>query len=509
LKTTSSFNKIEISTFTPKFFTLKKSFLVVFLFAGLVILSLNQCKKDSLVNGTGISFSTDTLTFDTVFTSLGSTTRSFLIYNTTSKPISISNIKLMGLQGNQFRINVDGVSGTSFNNVEVLAKDSMFVFVEVTVNPNNVNNPYVITDEVQFLVKNQVQKVVLEAWGQDAYYHLGTRYSTSNPPPVWKTDKPHIILSRRDSFPGLEVQEGVTLNIPSGTRIYMGPGALISVDGTLNAIANCNDSITFEGIRLEHYYDNRPGQWLGIFYGRKPTTAVNLTRCVINESGYGLADEHLLNVLVGTRITTSKLADYGASVKPRITLNKTVIKNTAGTALTAIYSELKATNCLFCNTGGNAAGLFLGGDYTFTHCTMANVYAKYVDHKSESLVATDQIKDIDDAIYNGAPLTANFINCVVYGTLTNEFAFVTANPSAQINFTNCLVKAEQDTFSKVNAVNCQLNLDPQFKKPNNWDFMPDTGSPLLNSGVSSSVTDDLYCRVRSGSPPTIGAIEKE
>ena len=140
---------------------------------------------------------------------------------------------------------------------------------------------------------------------------------------------------------------------------------------------------------------------------------------------------------------------------------------------------------------------------------MANVYAKYVDHKSESLVATDQIKDIDDAIYNGAPLSANFVNCVIYGTLTNEFAFVTANPSAQINFTNCLVKAEQDTFSKVNALNCQLNLDPMFKKPEGWDFMPDTGSPMLNSGVSSSVTDDLYCRVRSSSPPTIGAIEKE
>lgn len=487
---------------------MQKSFLFILLCATIGLFSLNQCKKDPLVNGTGISFSTDTLTFDTVFTSLGSTTRSFMIYNTTAKPITISNIKLAGLQGNQFRINVDGVSGTSFNNVEVLAKDSMYVFVEVTVNPNNVNAPYVINDEVQFFVKNQVQKVVLEAWGQDAYYHWGTRYSTTNPPPVWKTDKPHIILSKTDSFPGLEVQEGVTLNIPSGARIYMGPGALISVDGTLNAVANCNDSITFEGIRLEHYYDNRPGQWLGIFYGRKPTTAINMTGCILNESGYGLADEYLLNVIFGDTVTTSHIENYGAS-RPKVNLNKTIIKNTSGTALTAIATELRATNCLFCNTGGNAVGLFLGGDYEFKHCTLANTYPKYVDHKSESLVITDQIKDIFDRLFTSAPLTATFTNTVVYGNMNNEFAFVTANPSAQINFTNCLVKAEQDTFSKVNGVNCQLNLDPMFKKPENWDFMPDTGSPLLNAGLSSSVTDDLYCRVRSSSPPTIGAIEKE
>ena len=460
------------------------------------------------MNGSGISFSTDTLTFDTVFTSLGSTTRYFKIYNTTSKAITISNIKLMGLQGNQFRINVDGISGTNFNNIEVLAKDSMFVFVEVTVNPNNVNAPYLITDEVQFFVKNKVQKVVLEAWGQDAYYHLGTRYSTSNPPPVWLTDKPHIILSKRGVFPGLEVQEGVTLNIPSGARIYMGPGALISVDGTLNAVATCNDSITFEGIRLEHYYDNRPGQWLGIFYGRKATTAINMTRCIINESGYGLADEYLLNVIAGDTITTSHIEDYGATT-PKVRLDKTVIKNTSGTALTAVATDLRATNCLFCNTGGNAVGLFLGGDYEFNHCTLANTYAKYIDHKSESLVVTDQIKDILDRLFTNAPLNATFSNSVVYGTMTNEFAFVTANPSTQIHFTNCLVKAEQDTFAKVNNTNCLLNLDPQFKKAENFDFSPDTSSPLLNAGTSSAVTDDLYCKVRSGSPPTIGAIEKE
>jgi hypothetical protein len=93
--------------------------------------------------------------------------------------------------------------------------------------------------------------------------------------------------------------------------------------------------------------------------------------------------------------------------------------------------------------------------------------------------------------------------------MTSEFAFVTANPATQINFTNCLIKADQDSFSKVSAISCQLNVDPMFKKVESFDFSPDAGSPLLNAGAASTLTDDLYCKVRSGSAPTIGAVEKE
>ncbi len=490
---------------TAKSFVLVKNIFAILSVSVFILMGLTQCKKDSLVNGTGISFSTDTLTFDTVFSSLGSSTRYFKIRNSTSKAITISNIKLMGLQGSQFRLAVDGVSGTNFNDVEVLANDSLYVFAEVTVNPNNTANPFVIQDEVVFSVKGQMQKVVLEAWGQNAYYHLGQRYSVSNPVPIWQTDKPHIILSKRGGYPGLSVDSGATLNIPSGTRIYMGAGALISVDGTLIAKANQGDSINFEGLRLEHYYDNRPGQWLGIIYGRPAN--VQLKGCIINESAFGVSDEHIINVIVNQRITTSKIADYGTTAKPKVTLDNCIIRNTAGTALTAIYTELKATNCLFHTAGGNVTGLFLGGDYQFTHCTMANVYGKYVDHKSECLVITDQIKDIDNAVYTGAALTSAFTNCVVYGSLQNEFAFVTAAPSSQIKFENCLLKTNVDSFAHVNSISCILNQAPEFRKPDEDDYTPDSNiSPLVNSGKNAGILYDLRYQIRDVLPD-IGALE--
>ncbi|HEY0262832.1 MAG TPA: hypothetical protein VGB95_07380, partial [Chitinophagales bacterium] len=219
---------------------MKKS-LFFAIFSAFLLIALTQCKKEPTINGTGIAFSNDTLTFDTVFTTLGSTTQYFKVYNRTSKDITISNVKLLGAQGSQFRINVDGTSGSNFNDVLVLAHDSIYVFVEVTVNPNDNSSPFVINDQVQFTVHNTIANVVLNAWGQNAYYHLGETYTSAV---TWATDKPHIVVAQGGI--GIAVSQGATFTIPSGTRIFMGPNALISIDGTMTAqTTSASDSITF------------------------------------------------------------------------------------------------------------------------------------------------------------------------------------------------------------------------------------------------------------------------
>ena len=104
---------------------------------------LFSCKKDSFYSGQGqiLTFSNDTLTFDTVFTTLGSVTRYFKVENPLKEAIKIDEISLAGLNGNQFRINVDGISGISLQDVEIPAQDYVYIFAEVTVDPNNQNNP--------------------------------------------------------------------------------------------------------------------------------------------------------------------------------------------------------------------------------------------------------------------------------------------------------------------------------------------------------------------------------
>ena len=116
-----------------------------------------------------LSFSTDTLAFDTVFSTIGSTTRQFMIYNRNNEPLNIESVMLASGEATGFRMNLDGRKGSLFNNVGILANDSMYVFVEVTVDPNGGNQPLLIQDSVLFTVNGVRQSVLLEAYGQDVH----------------------------------------------------------------------------------------------------------------------------------------------------------------------------------------------------------------------------------------------------------------------------------------------------------------------------------------------------
>ena len=148
-----------------------KNILIIIL-ASLTMFQFTSCLDEFPYEDTGeLQFSIDTLTLDTVFTTIGSATRSFKVINGSTEPIEIDRVTLAGGQNSDFRLNIDGVpTKTSIENVRIPAEDSIYIFVEVSIDPNDQNNPYVITDEVQFEFKGQEQRVVLEAWGQNAIY---------------------------------------------------------------------------------------------------------------------------------------------------------------------------------------------------------------------------------------------------------------------------------------------------------------------------------------------------
>src|ERR1035437_957402 len=198
------------------------------------VISISSCKKDHITTDSSakIGFSTSSILFDTVFTTVGSTTKTFLVYNRNSQSIKISSIRLARGTASNFRINVNGLKGVQFSDIEIRAKDSMFVFVEVTVNPNNSNSPLVIRDSIVFQTNGNMQDVHLEAWGQNAYFYTPNifpangfpGYSNISCDAVWKNDKPHVIYAYA------VVDSGCTLTIESGTKVYMHPGAVLYVN---------------------------------------------------------------------------------------------------------------------------------------------------------------------------------------------------------------------------------------------------------------------------------------
>lgn len=477
-----------------------------------VVLLLSNCRKEQFGNG-DISFSTDTLTFDTVFTSLGSTTKYFKVFNTDKKAVKISNIQLKHLVGTQFRIEVDGVSGDQFTDIEIPAKDSIYVHVEVTVNPNSSATPFVIVDDVSFLVNGNESIVHLQAFGQNAHFHYGEEITSNK---TWSNDLPHVVISH-DTVPGVYVRCGATLTIQPGCKIFFTGNSALFVEGTLKAEAQTwTDSITFEGVRLEDYYTDKPGQWFGVVFLRNADCVPNgsFDHCVVNESSYG--------VYAGAGLSTN-FSDYlGSAGRPNVSIKNCIIKNSSDNAVYGFNAKITAENCIFFTAGDNLLKFGLGGEYDFKHCTIYNTGSKFVEHKSETLLLSNFVA-AGNSVYP-EPLKASFTNCVVYGSLQNEISFNNYQdpPTNFSDFDNsfsfCDVKTRQDTFEMFTAIhdNNLFNQEPRFRSTENNNFTPwdSTGyfSPLIDY-APTGLSPDIYGTVRPVSKTTntnkfdIGAVE--
>lgn len=495
-------------------FQVKKIFRLLVVFSiPVVVLLLSNCRKDNFGNG-NLSFSTDTLTFDTVFSTLGSTTRYFKVFNTDKKAVKISNIRLMHLVGTQFRIMVDGVSGDQFTDIEIPAKDSIYVMVEVTVNPNDQTSPFVIIDDVSFLVNGNTSTVHLQAFGQNAHFHYGEEI-TSGQTKTWSNDLPHIIISK-DTIPGVYVRCGGTLNINPGCKIFFTNNSALFVEGTLNANATTwSDSIVFEGVRLESYYNDKPGQWFGIVFLRNPDCVPhgNFDHCVVNESSYG--------IYAGAGLSTS-LADYqGSSGRPVVSIKNSIVKNSESNAVYGFNAKITAENSLFYVSGDNLMKFGLGGEYAFTNCTMYNTGSRFIEHKNETLLLSNFVADGNNNVYP-EPIKTTFTNCLVYGSLENEISFNNIDDlnlaNFEVSFSYSDVKAKEDTFNMFTALhdNILFNEEPRLRKPDEGNFIPwDSAgyfSPLIDFAPAGLPTD-IFGTIRPVSKTSninkfdIGAVE--
>ena len=297
-----------------------------------------------------LSFSTDTLSFDTVFTTIGSATKQFMVYNRNDEPLNIERIIQASPATSGFHINVDGRKGDNFENVRIAAKDSMYIFVEVTVNPTGKNQPLLVQDSILFSCNNITQTVLLEACGQDVKLIKGGQ--TLSEDTRLTAERPYLI------YDSLMIDKGVTVQIEEGTTLYMHNKAKIIVDGTLIAEGTKDKPIVFRGDRLDFIlddqlpYDRTPGQWEGIVF--KKESFNNLFNNVI--------------VRNGNNGITCEASD---PEKSKLKINNSQITNMDGSVLTAINSNIEATNSEFTNATINVVQLS-GGKYSFTHCTLAN-----------------------------------------------------------------------------------------------------------------------------------------
>lgn len=465
-----------------------------------------------------LSFSTDTLAFDTIFSSIGSTTRQFMIYNKNSEPLNIESIMLASGEATGFRMNVDGRKGSSFNNVGILADDSMYVFVEVTVDPNGGNQPLLIQDSVLFSINGIRQSVLLEAYGQDVNLYKGGVTITKDS--TLTANRPYLI------YDSLVIAKDVSLNIEKGVTLYMHDKANLIVHGSMNALGTLDEPITFRGDRLDYIlndllpYDRTPGQWGGIIF--KADSYGNVWDNVIVRNG-----------------TSGVTCEASTPDRPKIKINNSQITNMGSDLFYAINCDVIATNTEFSNAGGSVL-ILAGGKYSFTHCTMAN-YMSLTKREtaSETIPLNSKCLYLLDNVYvdKGGPYSitqAYFDNCVIDGSYeagdlksigeieisSDQEISTRADGIADFNyrFNHCVLKAKTvsgDRFKDVLFVEKSPSYRKTGGKANKYayDFRLDSASTVGVGKADLEVTKnypiDRYGvnRLTSTDGPSIGAYE--
>jgi len=351
-----------------------------------------------------LTFSADTIAFDTLFTDVGSVTGAFQVYNPGDAHLLLSDVRLAGGWDSPFRVNVDGQYGVQFSDVELRAGDSLYVFVEVTVRPTDDDGPVEVSDSVVFTLSGgAVGRVVLTASGWNAISLRGvlldadTRYTAR---------RPYLI------YDSLVVAPDATLTLAPGTKLFFHDKAYLRVDGTLHALGTADSAVVFRGDRLDNMlsylpYDRISAQWGGIVFG--PASRDNvLLGCHIRSGTFGLRFE----------------APDTLGAVSTFVLENTIVHNVEGDGLQATLAVGTAVNCLFSNTGGHCVNL-LGGQYDFIHCTLASFYG-WAGGKGAAL----RIRNIDDNQVLYPLLGARFANCIITGRGDDEIEGTIADTGA-------------------------------------------------------------------------------
>jgi len=477
----------------------------------MLLIAFHACQKDTTFTGSNpsISVSTDTLTFDTVFTEVGSATRSFKIYNNEGEDIQI-DLSITTPGESKFRLNVDGVPGNAIEDVFIGANDSVYVFADVTVDPNQPLSvsPFVIEEYLTISSDGSEVDVLLEAWGQNANYVPGTKkkgvislLSCDLGTETWDDPKPYVVY-------GVLFIDSCELIIPEGTDIYVHGGvvredSLIYNDGFIIVLSNgkitaqgtASNPITFQGDRLESSFDDVAGQWVGM-------------RFFSGSVGNHLEHVQIKNSVVGLRVDSAA----------QLSLESSEIYNTTSAGIIGIRSEIDAKNTLIHSNGQSCAILTYGGDYNFEHCTFSSY------GNQSSAVRFDNFRCTDpplcqEVVYVNR-LDTKFSNCIFAGNDKDEILPLDWTDGEEpelfnFDFVNCAVTIDEILMPEQypnffdNCADCfriSVN-DTLFFDIDNNEYRLDTMSIAIDKGIPiNGINEDINDDNRDGTPD-VGAYE--
>ncbi len=476
-----------------------KRYLILFILT-LLAFSFPACKKDHAISNDPnlkLGFSADTVLFDTVFTSLGSATHQLRIFNQSDSDLNISSIRLAGGESSPYRFNLDGENGVEFYDKVIPARDSLFSFLRVTINPNDLNSPFVVEDELEFITNGNTQTIKLLAWGQNANYIVADKVVNIGGEPyhyhivadslettVWTSERPYVIYGYA------LINSYGTLKIEKGTQIYchQGGGILSWSDGQLIIDGTADEPVVVQGDRLEAYYNDTPGQW----------------EQILMMDGRVGADHRISHAIIRNGTIGINCQSVLKATECALRIDNTIVENQSSYGLFSILYAVEAKNYVIANCGFANFWAF-GGDYRFVHGTIANYWNANEHNKNENAVSVANYALDGNSQPFYYPFRMEMDNCIIYGKQKDEFK-TTFGPEADslYTFDHCLIKSEKYNSNSAGFSHCLFNLEPCFANPLKPDCHLDSiASPAIGTGnplFGNEVPSDLDGVSRVGAP---------
>jgi len=459
-----------------------------------IVIIASSCRKDfSTIESYGnLEFSNDTIFLDTLFTNIGSSTYNLKIYNRSNEDITIPEISLENGSNSNYRLNVDGVPGEFFQDIDVLANDSLYVFIETTIDYSTITDP-LYTDKILFDNGNNQQDVDLVTLVQDANFifperdpitmqinnlsfdddvtELQGRYLEDNEL-IFTNEKPYVIYGYAVVPPDKE------LIINAGAKIYFHneSGLIIDEDATLTVNGTLDEKVVFEGDRLEHEYYDISGQW-GTIWMRAGSKNNVLNHTIIK------------NGTIGIRVD-----NINPTTEPNLLLQNTEIYNNTNFGLLSRGANIEANNIVIGSAGSSSFSGVLGGSYNFTHATFANYWNDLRQASTVSITNFSTTIDEDGNTETRDLIEANFTNCIIEGSNSTEFNLNKEESDHVFNYniSNCLIKFRDANNNFTD--NQELNFDDVTHYQNNilngTPNFKDTSSNLFNIGENSDAINN-------------------
>jgi hypothetical protein len=389
----------------------------------IAVIGITACSDEDFSSSPALSltFSTDTVKFDTIFSKVPTSTRTMWVYNRSGKDLRCTNVRL--LNGNQtgYRVNVDGVylspaAGYQMQDVEIRNKDSLRVFVELTSPKTGKLEPQELSDKLLFTLESgNTQELVLDAFSWDAEEVNNLVVSSDM---TLESTSPLLVNGM------IIVEEGATLTIPAGQTIYFSSNAGIEVNGTLRVEGTAEENVTLRGSRLDNMFDYLPydlisGQWKGIHL-----------KASSYDNYIGYADIH--STMDGIVCDESDLS------KLKLDIENSIVHNCQGYGIKAISSSVKIENCQITNTLNDCVAFFGGNGYV-GNSTLAQFYP-FDSKRGAALRFTNFFEEKTLPLHN-----LNCVNSIVTG-YAEDVIMGETNESETVfsySFANCILRTPE------------------------------------------------------------------